>query len=114
MYDFEFLSETLLLYSNRLLTAIIGVFALFSLSAKCLVKVDNKLILWIGFYSLGIYTAQLLYSHLVSEPLYKFFGQSTDFSKVTIVFIAISILSTITIKICTKCKITSKFLLGKF
>lgn len=113
MYSFGFFPETLLLYCNRFLTAIVGVFALFSLSAKCLVKVNNKCILWIGFYSLGIYTAQLLYSHLITEPIYQFLGQSTDFSKIIIVFIAISILSTITIKICANYKITSKYLLGK-
>lgn len=111
---YTFIPETILLYSYRFIVALIGVMSLFGLSYNYLKGKSNKYVLWVGYYSLGIYTTQLLLSHII--PLYsrEIWRESTQFTIVVATFIAITTVSALLVKILTKYSITKKMFLGKY
>lgn len=111
---YSFIPETLQLYSYRFIVALIGVVSLFGLSYNYLKGKSNKAILWVGYYSLGIYTTQLLLSHVIPSVTKEIWGGSTQFTIVVTTFIAITTVSVLLVKVLTNYSITNKIFLGKY
>lgn len=111
---YSFIPETIQLYSYRFIVALLGVISLFGLSFNYMNGTSNKFILWVGYYSLGIYTTQLLLSHIIPLVTREIWCESNQFTIVITTFITITIVSVLLVKILSNYSITNKLFLGKY